>query len=1258
MGKELIRVAKRFAVYALCLALLFADSSRIGSSAEETGENSVDSNSPVDLGDKAVEPQIDDWNDSEVARISGDLIASNAGYTIVVEGSRRIFQDSSDYTLSVNPLNIDEYAELINQYQVYNNVALTDPVLFELSVKETEKIVEEEEFVDPIIAADNHSGYREHYSGQDDAGELEEEATDVNTANGSSEVSGSSGVETGNPSSGQPGGHTGNQSGNHTSNQSGTQPGSHTGSQPGGHDTTSPEEKPTDEKPSDEKPSDEKPSEEKPSDEKPTDEKPSEEKPSEEKPSDEKPSDEKPSEENPGDSGNVPINGGDATPNVASYMLDDAQPVKDSILSLVEVKENPEDIENPEDVENPEDIENPDDIENPMSPAENWITLFEEEVTVRIFTTTSFTGLSLYEINDATLTEIAFTIENDTTVSFQTSHIGKYVFALKNVDDDTRAKLQKAVENCTLMSEYIGQDGQVFSFKANMFNYTAEPLNAYTKEYFQVTSSKEYLEFNKGAGAACYNINNAFRSKNSASYDAALAGIVQSELNKDSLEPVFNVNAARLFSTSGEFGNIYYNGELAKRTYTNVDFPFLYQDGYYVFDSDNMSVLANDEFYVNDTLKGYTLYHNNESKGAWNLAGFWPFAKEMNKKDVHFGMNLAVGFTMNETGTDRNGNPIIYEFAGDDDVWVFIDDKLVLDIGGIHGRVSGTINFETGDVCVSRSAKLIQNADGSFTAENTATDNYTTHLEDIFGEGYFDNAKTMHTLRIFYTERGDYESNCKMKFNLDAYPVETSQNSYRVNGTKTAKLVNWDDRTYEITIGANSTSTTTRTVNGRKLAPVGIDITNAVIKDVIDNRFMITTDEIARLTSDEGGNATVTLPTDNYPYYVVTWSGQTIQYGTAGNTWERKINVVARNTYFGGNDVPTNVYGDSKITYPDKEGNKKDVTLPLPHVNVKIPTDIAGSYDVIFKGESLAQYFTKDDLNQFITVDSEGVLTGIGQYTDIRDITVTDYYFYQIVNNEIVRMTAEDIRSERPYQDTVYNFRISFKLNSRGNQTTKEMTIETDNGKQFFVNDISQHYEMNSSYRVYVFTAEVTVTKEVDVNALDFSTGDPIFTFQLIGDNGETYYKSVRFTKNQLTEGDEKAYASVTFTGLHKGTYTLNELSTIRYQLDSYTDVNVAPAILENTINEEQIVVACSNNGIAPTFTFMVPQYEQESLIIPEDDVNRIFKGYATAYNKKVLEYYDSDTDVVVNKFIIINGGLMEIDQDYLNDVRKVYPSN
>lgn len=158
-----------------------------------------------------------------------------------------------------------------------------------------------------------------------------------------------------------------------------------------------------------------------------------------------------------------------------------------------------------------------------------------------------------------------------------------------------------------------------------------------------------------------------------------------------------------------------------------------------------------------------------------------------------FGMTMEFSFIQGKDGNlvhvDSEGNvtttPMIFEFSGDDDVWVFIDDVLVLDLGGTHGTVTGSIDFSTGII------EQYLDWVGSSNNENTTSGNdatsFPTTLKDCFEradaleadalnrvEWDSDNTErfadyTTHTLKFYYLERGQAVANCSIKFNLQSF---------------------------------------------------------------------------------------------------------------------------------------------------------------------------------------------------------------------------------------------------------------------------------------------------------------------------------------------------------------------------------------------------------------------------------------------------------------------------------------------------------
>lgn len=175
------------------------------------------------------------------------------------------------------------------------------------------------------------------------------------------------------------------------------------------------------------------------------------------------------------------------------------------------------------------------------------------------------------------------------------------------------------------------------------------------------------------------------------------------------------------------------------------------KDGYYGFDADSQYA-AYDKTSKKFELSAQSCVNQTDTPC------FTPFGNNTDENRYSFGMNLGADFYMPKDGKVNNQD-MVFDFTGDDDVWVFIDGVLVLDLGGIHQALSGSINFATGKITYDKTQRY----------GNPPAAKITEAFANA-GETWDSTPYKTHHLSFFYLERGDGGSNCKIRFNLPVKP--------------------------------------------------------------------------------------------------------------------------------------------------------------------------------------------------------------------------------------------------------------------------------------------------------------------------------------------------------------------------------------------------------------------------------------------------------------------------------------------------------
>lgn len=696
--------------------------------------------------------------------------------------------------------------------------------------------------------------------------------------------------------------------------------------------------------------------------------------------------------------------------------------------------------------------------------------------------------------------------------------------------------------------------------------------------------------------------NLAMRWDDNHAYYASVQGLAGNTLSSTSK----NENGCGYLLTADGSGNmplfdydkLKSNSNVASSVYEGLNFPFNEStfNGIttYSYDSftDKNRVIDTDDFKVDK--------YSNATVGNDKGVGFFPFDKTTATKNANkygYGTEFDIDFYMSETGkltaADGTQKDITFNFSGDDDVWVYVDGVLVLDLGGAHKVSSGSINFSNMQVIYKAAVDSSDNINNR-TADPKTDDKYATDekyvttvdLAKIFkangAEFNNKNSSKKHTLQMFYMERGSFDSNCSISFNL---PQNT--------GLLVRNDVNFDS------------------VNpGLKDATMGVankDYFSYMIENkyASDAEFTTLKSKYGTLpnktTSDNITNANFTFGRSN-PLYPIVTTDNIIRRVVNGTTYYLAVK---------------NGSGNSCESYWST--HLKDAYTGLPSINFSLPDDFAKLENSTDENNSTAVSGQTDTNGGFNLLFNQSAKfnSKIPSNTMVKVVQNETLYEVNAGNSNTAMSVASDDNGKVTRRNVSNFYSTSYKITddksqkiiteAKGNKNSNVFSNDTSAGTDgFYFADYSENHSNSSAMTVNftntVSTSDIKIIKKVSStensdNKVDPKSGDR-FTFtvklsNIFGDKDDTMlneYENLTYkvydSSTDKLEGTRtygKSGVSITaneyavITGIPVGThYEVTEKQRTGYQFGSVTGEFVA-----TTLNSTK--AGTQTNGIKDT---------------------------------------------------------------------------
>lgn len=576
--------------------------------------------------------------------------------------------------------------------------------------------------------------------------------------------------------------------------------------------------------------------------------------------------------------------------------------------------------------------------------------------------------------------------------------------------------------------------------------------------------------------------------------------------------------------------------------------------------------------------------YSNATVGNDKGVGFFPFDKTTatnNANKYGFGTEFDIDFYMSETGTltaaDGTQKDITFNFSGDDDVWVYVDGVLVLDLGGAHKVSSGSINFSDMKVIYKAAVDSSDNINNR-TAEPKTNDKYATDekyvttvdLAKIFkangAEFNNKNSSKKHTLQMFYMERGSFDSNCSVSFNLPQNTgllVRNDVNFDSVNpGLKDATMgiANKDYFSYMI---ENKYASDTEF---DKLKGKYGTLPNKTTSDIINNNGNFTFDSSNPLYPIKTDDNIIRRVVNGTTYYLAVQNG-------SGNSCNSYWSTLLEDAYTG---LPS-----INFSLPDDFAKLENSTDENNSTAVSGQTDTNGVFNLLFNQS--AKFNSKIPSNTMVKVVQNETL-----------------YEVNAGDSKTAMSVASDDKGKVTRRNVSNFYSTSYKITddksqkviteAKGNKGSNVFSNDTSAGTDgFYFADYSENHSDSSAMTVNftntVSTSDIKIIKKVssteNSDKVEPKSGDR-FTFtvklsNIFGDKDDKTLKEYENLTYKVYDSDGnlegtrtygKSGVSITaneyavITGIPVGThYEVTEKQRTGYQFDNVTGEFVATTL-------------------------------------------------------------------------------------------------